>query len=172
MVLSSKQFFKYCPVCGEKLKTMKAKHAHPICTQCGFEFFQNSKPTTAAFIKNKKGEIMLVKRGIKPFYGYWDTPGGFLEEGEDPVAGLKRELYEELGVRLKKIQLFGLYPDTYNHQFKLHILNVIYTAEIASGIPHSQDDVSEYKWFTKKTIPWSRLSFKWIRPALNDLFKL
>ena len=168
--MSSKasNYFKFCPVCGGKLKV---NQAHPTCIKCGFIFYQNSKPTSSAFLINAQGELMLVKRRVAPFRGYWDVPGGFLEEGEDPIVGLKRELYEELGVRLKNIALHGLYQDWYVDQYKLYTINIIYTAQIASGTLKPQDDISEYQWFTKKTIPWSRLAFSWIRPCLKDFFK-
>lgn len=47
-----------------------------------------------ALIKNNKGEILLVKEKS----GEWDLPGGGLDHGETPEDGIRRELFEELGV--------------------------------------------------------------------------
>jgi len=49
----------------------------------------------AAFTAGKASRLLLVKPTYKPG---WDLPGGILEEGESPTAGLKREIREELGV--------------------------------------------------------------------------
>ena len=130
-----------------------------VCSQCDFVFYQNSKPTVSAFIVNKKGQILLVKRGIKPKFGLWDAPGGFLENGEEPVKGLKREMKEELGVSIKNTKFLGIYVDSYFERYSIKTLNVIYQTEIASGTLKPMDDVSELKWFSKKEIPWKKAAF-------------
>lgn len=47
-----------------------------------------------ALIKNSDGEILVLKENQDT----WSLPGGGLDHGEDPIAGLKRELKEELGI--------------------------------------------------------------------------
>lgn len=47
------------------------------------------------------GRVLLASRPEgKPWAGYWEFPGGKLEEGETVHAALARELDEELGIRL------------------------------------------------------------------------
>ena len=43
-----------------------------------------------------RGGLLLARRGAPPHEGTWDLPGGFLESGELPDRGLRRELREEL----------------------------------------------------------------------------
>lgn len=47
-----------------------------------------------ALIRNDKGEVLLVKEKSDK----WDLPGGGLDHNEEPEAGLKREILEELGI--------------------------------------------------------------------------
>jgi 8-oxo-dGTP diphosphatase len=49
----------------------------------------------------RANEIFLVKRSDdRAFYpGVWDVVGGHCEAGESPADTLRRELYEELGIR-------------------------------------------------------------------------
>jgi len=162
--------FKYCAVCGAKLKNIK-QHGfkRQACSKCDFVFYHNSKPTVSAFIVNKKGQILLVKRAIEPQKGMWDTPGGFLENAEDPIKGLKREMKEELGITLKKIKYLNIYIDYYYHRgYDMATLNILYKTEIASGKLKPMDDVAEYKWFSKKEIPWKTSGFPWMKQALKD----
>jgi 8-oxo-dGTP diphosphatase len=50
-------------------------------------------------IKRADGWVLLNERPLgKPWSGYWEFPGGKIEENESPVQALKRELQEELGI--------------------------------------------------------------------------
>ncbi len=45
-----------------------------------------------AILKDKKGRILMMEKSGK---GHWDLPGGKLDEGEDMIKGLAREIVEE-----------------------------------------------------------------------------
>jgi len=60
----------------------------------------------AAVIK-KEGKILLAER-ISQFSGAgWEFPGGKVETDESPEAALRREIYEELGVKIKIVRFLG-----------------------------------------------------------------
>ena len=53
---------------------------------------------TAAIIR-KGAKILIARRAPnKHLAGFWEFPGGKIEEGETPQECLKRELEEELGI--------------------------------------------------------------------------
>src|SRR5579864_8643987 len=49
-------------------------------------------------------EVLLAAHPYKPM-APWQLPGGYLHAGEQPAAGLGRELQEELGLTLERYQL-------------------------------------------------------------------
>ena len=52
----------------------------------------------AAVIRDATGRILLTRRPATAHMGgLWEFPGGKVEGRESPVAGLERELAEELG---------------------------------------------------------------------------
>lgn len=60
---------------------------------------------------NNKIFICRRKTG-KSFAGFWEFPGGKIEQHESNTDALKRELFEELGMRVKINNFFG--QSTYN----------------------------------------------------------
>ncbi len=57
--------------------------------------------TTAAFIFDGDGRLLLLEHVFRPDSG-WGVPGGFLTKGEQPEAGLRRELREEIGIEVEE----------------------------------------------------------------------
>jgi 8-oxo-dGTP diphosphatase len=73
---------------------------------------QNIHVTTDAVVFcviNEKLMVLLAKRGSEPYKGMWGFPGGFLEEKEDLVEGMKRELKEETGLELQNARQLKAY---------------------------------------------------------------
>ena len=61
----------------------------------------------------KDHEVVLIKQyrhGVQKVL--WEIPGGVVEDGEDPLEGVKRELLEETGYSAAEfIQVGALYPN-------------------------------------------------------------
>lgn len=54
------------------------------------------RPNVAALLVNQKGELLIAERKKKK--GAWQFPQGGVDKGESPVEGLKREVFEEIGL--------------------------------------------------------------------------
>lgn len=96
---------------------------------------------------------------MEPFRGYWDVPGGFIDNGEDPVTALKREMTEELGVSVHVESLFTAEADTYPaHGVPAEASNTLCLYYICSFIEASpklipEDDIVAYGWFPLDKLP-------------------
>lgn len=66
------------------------------------------------FVQDSRGNILLLRRSkTHPRYPLqWDLPGGFVEENEDHVAGLVRELQEEAQLTIDPATVALRYADT------------------------------------------------------------
>ena len=159
--------YSFCPKCGQSLTSRPVDgHEQLVCVRCEFVFYQNSKPTSSVLII-EQGRVLLVRRGIEPYLGWWDIPGGFLENGEDPEVGAMREVAEETGLQINLTELLGIYIDTYG-QGGEYTLNLCYVAELAGGQPRPATDVTELHWFDLDALP-ARVAFNWSLEALTKL---
>jgi 8-oxo-dGTP diphosphatase len=157
--------FKFCPVCGGRLKTKSREgKKRLVCSECSYTFYQNSKPCTAVLVEYE-GKLMLTRRGIEPFKDWWDLPGGFIEDGEHPEDGAVRELEEETGLDVEILALLGVEMDIYGTD-KINTLNFHYLARPISGDPKPASDVAEIRWFSPDEIP-ENIAFENCRHAVE-----
>lgn len=68
-------------------------------------------------ILNQQGEVLLAQRPEgKPWAGWWEFPGGKIEQGESIHQALARELNEELGISIQTsvpwVEFIYEYPNT------------------------------------------------------------
>jgi 8-oxo-dGTP diphosphatase len=116
--------------------------------------YASSKPTAGALVEDGEGRVLLARRAHEPFKGRWDIPGGFLEEGEHPLDGLRRELREETSLEVEPLEFLGAWMDRYGGDSTAEAtLNLYWTARIVSGEPAPADDVSELAWFAAGDLP-------------------
>lgn len=159
--------YRYCPRCAGILEKKKMDHkARLVCSKCRFIVYQNSKPCVGALVV-EGNKVLLTSRGIEPYRGYWDLPGGFLEYGEEPQAGLKRELREELGLRAKVEHFLGAYIDRYGTRGDF-VLTLYYLVTPLGNIKHAADDVSDYAYFPIDKPP-KNLAFPSVQKVLQAL---
>src|SRR6266478_10032701 len=60
--------------------------------------------TAGAIIFDDDGRVLLLEHVFRPDSG-WGIPGGFLSKGEQPEAGLRRELREEIGIEIEDVEI-------------------------------------------------------------------
>ncbi len=96
----------------------------------------------------KDDKILLCKLKDKDYYYF---PGGHLEKGEDTVEALKRELKEELGMEIKKINFIGASENSFqqNGESKQEI-NLVFSAETEEQKVQALEDHLEFAWIEKE----------------------
>lgn len=132
--------FEYCPVCGAKAfaeRNVKAKQ----CTACGFVYYFNPSSSVACFIKNEKGELLLVRRGKEPAKGTLDLPGGFVDMFETAEDAVRREVKEETGLEIRSCRYLFSLPNLYLYSgFEVHTLDLFYECRVDDFNSAQADD--------------------------------
>ena len=112
--------------------------------------------------------VLLAKRKIHPFCGFWVIPGGHVDYGETTEKAVKREMKEELGTPVKIKKLIGVYSDP-KRDPRYHTVSVVYLIERIKGKIKLNEEASEFKFFSLNNLP-KKIGFDH-RKALNDLKK-
>src|SRR6185503_14574213 len=60
--------------------------------------------SAAAIVTNEEGKVLLLNHVLRPDSG-WGYPGGFVNKGEQAEDAIRREVREETGIDLDKLEL-------------------------------------------------------------------
>lgn len=100
-------------------------------------------------VERQDGKILFIKNTYGK--GNWTLPGGQIEKGETPEEAAKREVLEEVGIKLNSVTKIGSFVSTLEYK-KDHI-------DIFHGITKDdigviqQSEISEYVWAERNHPP-------------------
>ncbi len=157
-----------CVRCGRPLRREPRGAAHPrgalkvACPSCRFRIYDYPR-ICVGFVVVKRGHVLLLTRGDEPKRGWFDLPGGFLEEGEDLAKAARRELREETGLTVGPAELIGLYWDRYPLPGfgEFPTLSFYFVARWRAGAPKAADDAAEATWVAWGDLAGRRRRFAW-----------
>ena len=164
------KIYKFCPRCASQLTSSKQPL---ICPNCGLHLYINPKSCVGTVLLNSDGKLLLGKRGIEPLKGWWDIPGGFIEEDETLEEGAKREVREELNIKLGELKYLKSYPDKYLYQgIEYETIVSFFAANIPPGSDiKAADDVSYFDFFDMHDLPFEKIAFSSSRHILRELMQ-
>ena len=96
--------------------------------------------SVAGVIVDDEGRALLIQRRDN---GHWEPPGGILEHGETIEEGLRREVYEETGLKIEPGPLTGVYQN-----MQRNIVGLVFRCSVAGGSLGESDEVKAFRWVT------------------------
>lgn len=118
----------------------------------------------AAAIIIKDGKLFATERGYGNYKGWWEFPGGKLEDGEKAEEACVREIREELGATVKVQKLLGVVEYDYP---EFHLTMHCFLCTLPEDEPLVLHEHSAAKWLTKDELH----SVKWL-PADEDVLEV
>ncbi len=100
----------------------------------------------AALVKNPSGEILLVKEPLEDNQEWWILPGGGVKFGESLEAAVKRELMEELELKLSSVKLLG-FKEVINPKLNYHTIVFFFEAETVEEPKPAEKGIKEARFF-------------------------
>lgn len=163
---------KYCPKCGSAEFNPSGERSLK-CTDCGFHYYINSAAAVAALITDENGKLMLVTRGVEPDYGKLDLPGGFVDPLESAEQAVKRELEEELGLKVTGVKYLTSAPNEYIFSgftvFTMDMAFVVKVESIENLKP--MDDILAFHFYSEDEIDYNEIPAPSIKGFVKYFFK-
>ena len=98
-----------------------------------------------AIICNKKQQILLSHRNDMDV---WNLPGGGMEDKETPQKALKREVFEETGLKIRIKRLVSLNMKPQKNELVMTFECVTKTDEAVTT-----DEADKHEWFSFDNLP-------------------
>jgi len=137
--------FRFCPSCATELAWLEREEdggptTRLRCPACDFTHWNNPVPVLAAVIEctDRDGQVLLARNAAWPGR-FFALITGFMEAGETPEEGIRREVAEETGLQVSHLQLLGVWDFQ-----RMNQIIIAYHAQ-AQGDIHLSPELAEYK---------------------------
>jgi 8-oxo-dGTP pyrophosphatase MutT (NUDIX family) len=124
------------------------------------------RSSVSAVVLDRRGRVLLQQRSDG---GQWGLPGGSVEVGESVTEAVKREVFEETGLRVSVRRLVGVYsqPDLqvvrYPDGNVWHYVNVCFECSVRGGELTTCDETLDLRYYEPGRLPATLLPSHRIR---------
>lgn len=162
---------KFCGRCGNPLKKSKTERAL-TCSECGLVEYPKISPAIIVGIVDG-GKLLLTRYADRPYKRY-ALIAGFAEAGETLEDTVRREVMEEVGLKVKDITYYKSQPWSFSDSL---LVGFFARLDGDNSVTLDDGELAEGTWFSKEEIPVNKeeiaLTAEMIRyfAAGNDVFK-
>jgi NAD+ diphosphatase len=137
---------RFCGRCGT-LTRDKADERARECPSCGLVAYPRVSPAMMALVT--RGREILLARAQRFPTGMFSALAGFVEPGETIEDCIRREVREEVGIEVGRIEYFASQSWSFPHS-----LMIAFTAEYAAGeLTPDHSEIAEARWFSVDAMP-------------------
>lgn len=152
---------RFCGRCGTKTEDKKDEMAK-ICPKCGNIMYPVICP--AIIVAITKDDKILLAHNSNFKDNRYSLIAGFVEAGENLKSAVKREVFEEVGIKIKNIRYYKSSPWPFPNS-----LMVGFFAEYDCGeIKVDENEILDAGWFTKDNLPNLPKKYSLARKIINE----
>jgi 8-oxo-dGTP diphosphatase len=97
--------------------------------------------------REARPRVLLIRRKHEPFAGKWAIPGGFVDMDETLEASARRELREETGIQVRRLEQLAAFGDP-GRDPRGRTISIVFLARASATNlrPRAGDDAAECAW--------------------------
>jgi len=138
---------RFCPECGSALEIASAGWAMR-CPVDGREEFPRTDPAVIVLVIDRDDRAMLGRQ-VRWDLGRFSTFAGFVEAGESAEAAVRREVFEETGIRIGPDPDDLLFLGSQPWPFPRSLMLGYHAWTDHTDISVDQDEIAEAYWFSR-----------------------
>lgn len=140
------------------------------CRLCGHVHYANPAVAVAAFLLDRDGRVLFMRRAHEPAKGKLAIPGGFIDPKERAEDAIRREILEETGLAIGPIEFFATYPNAYVYaEVEYDVLDLFFVArglDLATAEPRAE--VESLATLDPRVVSPEDIAFPSMRRAIAD----
>lgn len=151
--------FRHCPRCAAA-RSAEEDAIRFACGACGFVYYYNVAVSSSVLLVAADGAALFIRRARDPGKDKLALPGGFVDRGETAEAAAMRELREEAGVKLERVDFLASFPNLYAYRgVEYPVVDLFFVAEVETRAARPLDDVTEVVWTAPASLTENDLAF-------------
>ncbi|MCX8570256.1 NAD(+) diphosphatase [Aminobacter sp. MET-1] len=136
---------RFCGRCGAPSE-MRAGGYKRVCTACATEHFPRTDPV--AIMLTVAGDKCLLGRGRHFQPNMYSALAGFIEPGETIEAAVRRETFEEAGIRLGRVVYYASQPWPFPYSLMIGCFGEALNEDIVADT----DELEDCRWFSREEV--------------------
>lgn len=132
----------YCTKCGHKLRERRIGDDDcQECRNCGAIYGDSPLPVVVALVVNEENEVLLLKQNHLSA-DKWGVVSGYVVDGETAEETVRREVQEETGQIVGRLQYISSYYFEPRQLIMLGFLAFVKKRDFAKS-----DEVDDLRWY-------------------------
>jgi NAD+ diphosphatase len=138
---------RFCSACGHPNRPIRGGYVMR-CDHCGAEHFPRTDPAVIMLVARNGRLLLGQSHNFPPGSNFYSTLAGFVEPGESLEEAVRREVFEETGIRVGAVHYHSSQP----WPFPASLMLGFYAEGLSDEIVLDISEMRDARWFTAEEL--------------------